>query len=58
MNPILNDESWSIEDRFEMSKILSSIMVEENAKLMKQIDELRVEASWIQDQTGYQRMGL
>ena len=31
---------------------------EENAKLMKQIDELRVEASWSQDQTGYQRMGL
>ena len=30
---------------------------EENAKLMQHIDELRVEDSWIQDQTGYQRMG-
>ena len=58
MNPILNDESWSIEDRFEMAKILLAIQVEENAKLTKQIDELRSEASWIQDQTGYQRMGL
>ena len=58
MNPILNDESWSIENRFEMSKILLVILIKENAKLTKQIDELRGEASWIQDQTGYQRIGL
>ena len=41
-----------------MSKILLAILIKENAKLTKQIDELRGEASWIQDQTGYQRIGL
>lgn len=53
MNPILNDKSWSIADRFEMSKILLQMKDTQIAKLEKQIDELRIEASWSQEQSGY-----
>ena len=58
MNPILNDESYSVEERLEMAKELLRMHVKHIDKLVAQADEIRTRLAWIEDQAGDKRMGL
>ena len=58
MNDILDNESYSIEERFEMAKELLSIKDQQIQRLLAQLDNEKSTRDWIQDQSSNHRMGL
>jgi hypothetical protein len=58
MNSILDNESFQVEERLEMAKILLSMKDKEIAKLKERLSKVECDHDWIIDQAGYHRMGL
>jgi hypothetical protein len=55
---ILNDESYSVEERLEMAKVLLEMKDKEIQRLSRKLNDEKSMKDWIQDQSGYNRMGL
>jgi hypothetical protein len=58
MNPIVEDETYSIDERLEAAKILLSMKDKEIAKLKERLSKVECDRDWTIDQAGYHRMGL
>lgn len=58
INPILYDQSYSVDERLEMAKELLKLEVLEVDRLSAQADDIRSQLAWIDDQTSNKRMGL
>jgi hypothetical protein len=58
MNNILDDQSYPIEERLEMAKVMLDMMNREIQRLNSRLNQEKSNRDWIQDQAGYQRMGL
>ena len=58
MNPILDDESYSVEDRLEMAKEMLKLKDMQINQLEYALDKFESAESWKMDQAGYKRMGL
>ena len=55
---ILNDESYSVEERLEMAKIMLEMNDKEIQRLSRKLNDEKSMKDWVQDQSGYNRMGL
>lgn len=55
---ILNDESYSVEERLEMAKVLLEMEDELIQRLSRKLNDEKSMKDWDQDQSGYNRMGL
>ena len=58
MNTILDDESYPVEERLEMAKVLLEMKDKEIQHLKMVIDQTKSTLDWIEDQSGNKRMGL
>lgn len=58
MNTILDDESYPVEERLEMAKVLLEMKDKEIYQLKMAIDQTKSTLDWIEDQSGNKRMGL
>lgn len=58
MNPILDDETYSFEERLEMAKIFLALNETKITDLKAQLDNEKSTRAWIQDQSSNYRMGL
>jgi hypothetical protein len=55
---ILNDESYPVEERLEMAKIMLEMKDKEIQRLSRKLNDEKSMKDWVQDQSGYNRMGL
>jgi hypothetical protein len=55
---ILNDESYPVEERLEMAKVLLEMKDKEIQRLSRKLNYEKSMKDWVQDQSGYNRMGL
>ena len=58
MNPVLDDETYSFEERLEMAKIFLALNETKITDLKVQLDNEKSTRAWIQDQSSNYRMGL
>ena len=58
MNDILNNESYSVEERLEMAKVMIEMKDREIQRITARLDHEKSTRDWIQDQSGDKRMGL
>lgn len=58
MNPVLDDETYSFEERLEMAKIFLALNETKITDLKAQLDNEKSTRAWIQDQSSNYRMGL
>jgi hypothetical protein len=57
-NTILNDGSYPVEERLEMAKIMLEMKDKEIQRLSRKLNYEKSMKDWVQDQSGYNRMGL
>lgn len=57
-NTILNDGSYPVEERLEMAKIMLEMKDKEIQQLSRKLNYEKSMKDWVQDQSGYNRMGL
>ncbi len=55
---ILNDESYPVEERLEMAKIMLEMKDKEIQRLSRKLNDEKSMKDWVQNQSGYNRMGL
>lgn len=58
MNDILDNESYPVEERLEMAKVMLEMKDKEIRRLTSRLDQEKSTREWIQDQTSDKRMGL
>jgi hypothetical protein len=58
MNNILDDQSYSVEERLEMAKVMLEMKDREIQRLVSRLNQEKSTRDWIQDQASIQRMGL
>ena len=58
MNNILDNESYPVEERLEMAKVLLEMKNREIQRLTSRLDQEKSTREWIQDQSSDKRMGL
>jgi hypothetical protein len=58
MNDILDNESFPVEERLEMAKVLLEIKDRKIQQLTLQLNQEKSTLAWIQDQASGNRMGL
>lgn len=58
MTSVVNNESFSIEERLEIALALLELKELEIVQLKSQLDTLKSDRGWEIEQAGYQRMGL
>ena len=58
MNDILDNESYPVEERLEMAKVLLEMKDREIQRLTSQLNQEKSTLEWIQDQASDKRMGL
>jgi hypothetical protein len=58
MNDILDNQSYPVEERLEMAKVLLEMKDREIQRLTSQLYQEKSTREWIQDQSSVNRMGL
>jgi hypothetical protein len=58
VNNILDNESYPVEERLEMAKVLLEMKNREIQRLTSRLDQEKSTREWIQDQSSDKRMGL
>ncbi len=58
MNNILDNQSYPVEERLEMAKVLLEMKDREIQRLTSRLDQEKSTREWIQDQASDKRMGL
>ena len=58
MTDILDNESYPVEERLEMAKVLLEMKDREIQRLTSRMDQEKSTREWIQDQASNKRMGL
>jgi hypothetical protein len=58
MNDILDNESFPVEERLEMAKVLLEMKDRKIQQLTLQLNQEKSTLAWIQDQASGNRMGL
>ena len=58
MNNILDNESYPVEERLEMAKVLLEMKDREIQRLTSRLNQEKSTREWIQDQASDKRMGL
>jgi len=58
MTDILDNESYPVEERLEMAKVLLEMKDREIQRLTSRLDQEKSTREWIQDQASDKRMGL
>jgi len=58
MNDILDNDSYPVEERLEMAKVMLEMKDREIQRLTSRLDQEKSTREWAQDQASDKRMGL